>query len=77
MLEHSFSKNYKQTFSLRKPQAKGLTTDLDLQCWWKSKKININSLIAKGGLSPFSTSPGYAFELFYFRSVYQTSSSSH
>ena len=23
--------------------------DLDLQCWWKTKKININILIAKGG----------------------------
>jgi len=27
--------------------------DLDLQCWWKNKKININILIAKGGLEPF------------------------
>ena len=28
---------------------------LDVQCWWKTKKMNINILIAKGGdLSPFS-----------------------
>jgi len=41
------------------------TPDLDLQCWWKTKKININILIAKGGsLSPFSP-PGCAFEPTY------------
>ena len=26
--------------------------DLDLQYWWKTKKININILIAKGGWAP-------------------------
>jgi len=26
--------------------------DLDLQCWWKTKKININILIAREGLEP-------------------------
>jgi len=31
--------------------------DLDSQCWWKTKKININILIAKGGLSPFNHAP--------------------
>jgi len=27
-------------------------TDLDLQCWWKTTKININILIAQGGIEP-------------------------
>ena len=36
--------------------------DLDLQCWWKTKEININILIVKGGgLSPFSPPPGCTF----------------
>ena len=31
--------------------------DLDLQCWWKTKNININILIAKGGLEPLQPPP--------------------
>ena len=30
---------------------------LTVQCWWKSKKININILIAKGGLEPLQPPP--------------------
>ena len=30
---------------------------LTVQCWWKTKKININILIAKGGLKPLQPPP--------------------
>jgi len=36
-------------------------SDLDLQCWWKTKKININILIAKRGACTPSAPPGCAF----------------
>ena len=35
--------------------------DLDLQCWWKTKKININILIVKGWAWAPSAPPGCAF----------------
>jgi len=34
--------------------------DLDLHCWWKTKKININILIAKGRLEPLQPPPACA-----------------
>ena len=36
---------------------------LTVQCWWKTKKININILIAKGELEPLQPPPpGCAFD---------------
>ena len=50
--------------------------DLDLQCWWKSKKININILIAKGGAWAPSAPPGCAFDcieiFFIFQNFWST-----
>ena len=39
--------------------------DLDLQYWWKTKQININILIAKGGFEPLQPPPGCAFADIY------------